>query len=366
MVYFRRWYDLVQSRAIRRTSGKLPDAREMAVYLIYPNMGLLQSHLHALNVMASQGIAPLVVSNLPLSDHERGQVAALSCGIIERPNVGYDFGGYRDGVMELAPKFAGLERLWILNDSCWMVDQPTSWFEDARELDVDLVGSASNCGIARPPVHRLQEITWNYSAACKHFHYTSFALGFSAKVIATRAFQRFWSRLEIRDDKKQTVQRGEVGLTQWAIANGFTHGSTSNETALGDQLARLDNRTIDRIAGEIVILDGPALYALSDQAMSAPNDTIEGRERRINFILTAVARQGSAYTLPGYNIDRGFQFLKKSPMWLTEGSAETMTGIIARIGGPIGEVIRSEAGMLRNQANGSAPEGKVRSAPPVG
>lgn len=67
-LYFRRWYDLVTSRAIQRTKGALPFGREVAIYLIYPVGGLLASHLHMLAELRRAGISPLVASNLPLTE----------------------------------------------------------------------------------------------------------------------------------------------------------------------------------------------------------------------------------------------------------------------------------------------------------
>lgn len=346
-VYFRRWYDLVTSKAVRRTAGSVDDAPEMAVYVIYPSLGVQASHILALDEMLAQGIAPLVVSNLPLSEDERALLAARSTMILERPNVGYDFGGYRDGILELAPKLGGLDRLWILNDSCWMVPQPTSWFEDARRMGVDFVGAASNYGLPRPPVDRLQDVAWTYSASHRNYHHASFALGIAQAVLRDPSFLRFWSKLDIRDSKKRTVRRGEIGLTQWAIAHAFSHASTSREDRLHASLQDQDDAALDRIAAEIVVPEDPRLWQLRDSAFRHDRNRPEGRIDRLNYVLTAAARQGSAYALAGYNLDRGFQFLKKSPMWLSEHSARTMTTIMGRIEGTAGDVIRAEAARVR-------------------
>lgn len=346
-VYFRRWYDLVTSKSVRRTTGSIGDAPEMAVYVIYPLNGVQASHIHVLDEMRAQKIAPLVVSNLPLSEDERAQLAARSTMVLERPNVGYDFGGYRDGILELAPKLAGLERLWILNDSCWMVPQPTSWFEDARGMGVDFVGAASNYGMPRSPVRGLHDTNWSYSSSHRNYHHASFALGMAQAVLREPSFLRFWSRLDIRDSKKHTVRRGEIGLTQWAIKNSFSHASTSREDRLPANLDGEDDAAIDRIAVEIIELGDRLLRELKDPAFRHDHRSPEGRRDRLNYILIAAARQGSAYTLAGYNLDRGFQFLKKSPVWLSEESARIMTTIMARIEGPAGELIRKEAAGLQ-------------------
>ncbi len=346
-LYFRRWYDLVTSKSVKRTTGLADAAPEMAVYVIYPSLGVQQSHILALDEMRAQGIVPLVVSNLPLSDDERVLLAARSTMVLERPNVGYDFGGYRDGILELAPRLDALERLWILNDSCWMVPQPTSWFDDARRMGVDFVGAASNYGLPRAQIDRLEDFAWTYSPAHRNYHHASFALGIAQPILRDPSFLRFWSKLDIRDSKKQTVRRGEIGLTQWAIAAGYSHGSTSREDRLKASLQGQDDASLDRIAAEIVVLEDPRLWALRDTAFRHDRSRPEGRRDRLNYVLTAIARQGSAYALAGFNVDQGFQFLKKSPVWLSEQSARIMATIMGRIEGPAGEVIRKEAARIR-------------------
>lgn len=342
-LYFRRWYDLRTSRAIRRTVGRVPIGDEVGIYLIFPKDGLLESHLAMIEEMRRAGIAPVVVANLPLSDDDRGVLIPRVARIIERPNVGYDFGGYRDAFLDFAAELGRLQRVWLLNDSVWLVPQPTSWFDDARALGTDLVAATSNFAMPRVDPHRYDEITWHHSTGHKNFHYASYAMGFGARILGEPAFLRYWRRLQISDDKARTVRRGEIGLTQWALRRGFSHAATYEVSQLDQELAGCDNQEIDRIARELVIPDDAALEMVKVKVLSIDPDTVEGRTKRIALILTTVSRRASAYALPGYSLRRGFQFLKKSPLWLSPGGAETMARLIAKIEGPIGNQIRREA-----------------------
>ena len=92
--------------------------QKVAIYLIFPTSGVQESHLSAIEYIASSGYSPLVVSNLFLGDSDRQEVRSRCWQLIERPNYGFDFGGYRDGVLQLASSLHELTRLVIVNDSC--------------------------------------------------------------------------------------------------------------------------------------------------------------------------------------------------------------------------------------------------------
>lgn len=343
LLYFRRWYDFRTSREIRRTSGQVLIENEVGIYLIFPKNGISDSHFTMIHEMNRANVAPVIVSNLPLSANDRAALRPLVARIIERPNVGYDFGGYRDGFIDLAAELGRLKRAWMLNDSVWLIPQATSWFDDARALGTDLVAATSNFAMPRVDPHRYKEMTWHHDTNHKNFHYASYAIGFGERILRDPDFMRYWRRLHITDDKTRTVRRGEIGLTQWVLRRGFTHAATNEVSELDKELACCDNGEIDRIARELVIPDDAALEGVQKEVLRVDPDTLEGRVNRIALILTTVSRRASAYALPGYSLRHGFQFLKKSPLWLSSGGAAVMAMLITRIEGDAGNEIRREA-----------------------
>ncbi len=111
------YYDRFMAKRSKVHVGALPMSRRIGLYLIFPQNGLLRSHLRALDHLIDNGYAPLVVSNLPLGEADLSLLKSRSFRVIERVNFGYDFGGYRDGILSLAKDFPRLERLVLLNDS---------------------------------------------------------------------------------------------------------------------------------------------------------------------------------------------------------------------------------------------------------
>jgi hypothetical protein len=92
--------------------------------------------------MVENGFAPLVISNTPLSDMDRTTFQELSHMVVERPNFGYDFAGYRDGVW-LVEKL-GLRPLEVLflNDSVWFpISKSATLLSDMRATSQDYVGT---------------------------------------------------------------------------------------------------------------------------------------------------------------------------------------------------------------------------------
>ena len=359
-LYFRRWYDLVTARKIELTPGAVPLGAEAGIYLVFPSQGILPSHLHMLEEMRSQGIAPIVVSNLPLSAPDRDRLRPLVARIVERPNVGYDFGGYRDAVLGLAQDLPRLERLWLLNDSAWLVPQPASWFAEARALGTDFMAATSNYAMPRVDPERFRDITWDHSTGHRNFHYASYALGFGPRILRDRAFLRYWRGLDIRNDKTRTVRRGEIGLSQWVISRGYSHRATCEVDRLDAELAALPDAEIDRIAQDLVIPDDAALEAIKAEVLARDPSSETGRAERIALILATVSRRASAYALPGYSLRHGFQFLKKSPLWLSPEAAVVMMRIIGQIEGPVGEQIQAEAKSLLRKDVQDAAEAERR------
>lgn len=333
-VYFLRYYDLVTSKTIGRTIGSASLKREVAIYLIYPQTGILESHLFMLRELHKEGISAIVVSNLPLSQQDRDRLLETAARVIERPNIGYDFGGYRDGILEIAEIFPEIERVWLLNDSVWMVPRQNSWFAQARGLEKDFTGATSSFSILRKSLFGTkrfdasdyQNIMWQPQPDNPNFHYGSYALCFGKAILRDDRFLEYWRTLEIRNGKKHTVRRGEIGLSQWALRNGYTHGATHEINNLPEDLATLSNEELDQTARELILFNNTALADIRQKVLRTGMSSAEGRAERTGLILTGVARHGSAYALALYHLRHtNFPFLKKSPLWLSaDGPAQML------------------------------------------
>jgi lipopolysaccharide biosynthesis protein len=192
-----RRYDRLTSKETVIHAGDVARGAKVAIYLVFPKDGLLASHGYAIEYIKSAGYTPFVVSNLPLSDVDRTTLKAQCWQVMERPNVGYDFGGYRDAVLNMKDELECLDRLVILNDSAWFpLGKDTNWLTAAEAMNVDFAGAANSYGIQRVAREVFMDIKWEFSAARRNFHYGSYALSMGPKLLRSQYFVPFWTNME--------------------------------------------------------------------------------------------------------------------------------------------------------------------------
>ena len=338
-------YDRRREKQIKRHDGQLPLGAKAVVYLIFPGDGVLASHLMALKYLVSKGYAPLVVSNLPLGSKDLELLAPHCFRVIERPNFGYDFGGYRDGVLELSGHLDRLERLVFLNDSCWFpLPRSKDWIDMAEGLDVDFVGSAVGMGEYSDDELSLEGFVWGVDPTRKGFHYGSYALLLRPAVFRHPDFLSFWVNLRLSNVKKRTIRRGEVAFSKWVLDTGCSHGATLDVTGLDQDISNISDAELLRLAARLIFAWRSNIRLMRESCLK------EGASRRQleDFVLAAVAEQSPTYCLAPYSIPvLGHSFLKKPPPYLDETASDTTLDIIRGLSGPDAEAILQEALELR-------------------
>lgn len=347
-------HDLLKRGHVQRFDGELPRIDRVAIYLVFPSSGLLPSHKLAIEHLKACGYAPLVVSNLPLSEPDCGWLSRNTYKFLIRPNIGYDFGGYREGVLTLADEIKGLQYLAFFNDSTWFpVPGSKDWLPQAEALGVDYASAASSFGI--PPVRfdDFRKIKWQLDVKIRNFHYCSYALLVRKEILQSRAFWRYWKFLPLTADKQRVVRAGEIGLTKFVLRNGFSHGSTYDMTTLPTVLAKCSNVEINRISRNLITLGNLEAIQLVEQVvpkLDAQRSQAE-REDLIKVILTVVARTGVSYVVPELLIKNNFfSFLKKSPLALCKRDSDVMVALGKTLTGSAGRVIEDEMQLIRKRS----------------
>lgn len=343
------YYDRILSRQRRTWVGDHPMASKMAIMVIYPTDGVMDSHTHTLQHLHENGYSTVVVSNLALSQDNRTRVLANCTQYIERPNFGYDFGAYRDGVMSIFDRLADLERLVLINDSAWYpLPNTSNWLEQAEALNVDLAGAVSNYGTPRSGHDTFHLLEWSYSSDHPNFHYCSFALNFGPKILRSLKFHQFWSRFRLDNVKSRVVRRGEIGLTQWVIKNGFTHDCTCKPQYLPEVLESLTDERLLQVVRRTIFPEYPLGQAAKQSVLNAPTHDPEWRRLAMRYVLMGATSQGTGYALAELTTkEMQFPFLKKSPLRLSKSGSDISLDIIDEIPGPTGKIIKQEANVLK-------------------
>ncbi len=202
--FVQRAHDRQRAEILDVETGAVPLGPKVALYLLYQPNGILASTLLTCRHFTDKGYAPLVVSNTPLSRDDRDKLNATAWKTVVRPNYGYDFGGYRDGILSLADWGAAPERLIILNDSVWFPIGPGETLIDRMEaLDTDLAGA-----VIHPAMRRRKLSTKRHPFLESYFYLVNrTALGHDA-------YDRFWRTFRVSSNKYNAVYRGERGFSR--------------------------------------------------------------------------------------------------------------------------------------------------------
>lgn len=199
--------------------GLQAQSDRIAIYLLHQPGGISESTVYTCGFLASKGYSVLVVSNSPVSDRDRARLAPEVWRIVERPNFGYDFGGYRDGIRLLWKWGLSPQTLVILNDSVWFPLTPdTTALEDLESHPADLAGTI----LRKRGREEFLE---------------SYLYRINARLAKLPAFVRYWQTLSITSNKYHVIRRGERGLSRAVREGGGSIGAIYSVDSLPDLLA---------------------------------------------------------------------------------------------------------------------------------
>jgi lipopolysaccharide biosynthesis protein len=189
----------------RRWPGALDldGATRVAVFVHFDRQGIVHDFvLHYLAEIARAGFTTVFVSNAPRLEPESCDRLSPFCGaIVQRANVGMDFGAYKDGIGTL-PRLDRLEALLLANDSVY------GPFHDLG----DVLGRMN---LAEADVWGITD-SWE-----RRFHLQSYFLLFGRRALSHEAFAQFWSGVRYVQVKSWVIGHYEVGLTQRLVRGGL-------------------------------------------------------------------------------------------------------------------------------------------------
>ena len=210
--FVQRRYDRNRAKLLIISDGIKPLQTKVAVYLIFQPNKILQSTIDTCRILDTAGYSMLIVSNAPLNKISLDALTQVTWKIMQRPNYGYDFGGYRDGILFLRDNEVIPDRLLVLNDSVWypLLEKDTLLERlEASGLDVSgtIVHRSFHKTILRRRLTRVIE---------------SYFFLFSRKVVQSHEFASFWENYRMSSIKYNAVHRGERRITEAMLAAGFS------------------------------------------------------------------------------------------------------------------------------------------------
>lgn len=251
--FAQRAHDAALARGFPLTTGKIALGPKVALVLCWQPHGLAPSFLATLDHLVRNDYAPFVVSNAPLSPADHAALSALCWRTLERPNFGYDFGGYRDGLRLLRDWGVQPDRLVILNDSVWFPlwpDDQTLHRAEAADLDV--------AGL----ILRQRDNT---------SFLESYFFSIRGPVLDHPAFRAFWDGLRLTSNKYKVIRRGERGFGVALKAAGLSMGPLFPQAGFDAAIHRADEPALRQILAYAALVD-PGETAIGAALATAPAD----------------------------------------------------------------------------------------------
>ena len=339
------FYDFYLSRQKKEFPGEIPLRNNIVIFLIFPEKGLKPSHLSTLNYFVDKKYSPLVISNCVLSAEDKKKIKRNSWFLIERKNYGYDFGGYRDGVLFLKDKLFKINNMILLNDSAWFpISKNSDFLNFIETANLDFIGATSHYGFERLRLPKNREglrSKIKFNTKKRRFHYASYVLAFSKNILSDQNFFRFWKNLRLSGTKNIVVRRGEVGLTQWVINKGiYSHGSYIDSGKLEKIFNSLSKQELLKITQETIVEN----ISLKNFIGSFSEDLEDlSKDELVSFLLIIVSRQIIVFSLANFLIKRmNFPFLKKMLFKLDKECSKKTFQIVKDLDDEVQEEILSE------------------------
>ena len=201
---------------------------KIALFLIYQKGALPQSIIETCEHIARHGYSVFIVANGGLPAESRAQLLPYVWKILERPNVGYDFGGYRDGILQLEAWGIAPDKLLILNDSIWF-----PIFENDTLLDRM---EASGADVAGTVLRQKDKVRF----------LESYLYLIDGRVLKNADVQRFWRKFKLTANKYKVIRRGERGHSLALQAAGFHLQAMFSKEEFLSLLAKQDDDFLEK------------------------------------------------------------------------------------------------------------------------
>lgn len=304
-------YDLRFDQLTRLTEGSQTLQRKVAIFLIYQPNGLVMSIPETCQWLVSEGYAPFVVSNGPLDTVSRTTIAAGSWRLLERPNFGYDFGGYRDGIRLLGHWGISPERLIVMNDSFWIPMIPDLMTKlEARADEANIFGLLHDTKIIDGrSAERDTRIGYSYVE--------SYFFLFDRETWESVAFQDFWGQYKMSDDKSHTIKFGEIGFSRAMAEAGLKLDGLCRRDKFLEEIRKREDNFLKLALQHAAYVDGDLLR--ESRRLTASNlDASAWRDAALDHIERTVRRRRFNSSFPvAHDHIFGTAFMKKNrePVW---------------------------------------------------
>lgn len=242
----RRFHDRQRVTLLNAQEGAVGLRGKVALLLVYQPAGISDATRWTCEHLVKKGYAPLVISNAPLTTQDRTLLQPWVWKMTDRPNFGYDFGGYRDGIWMLQQWGIDPDVLIILNDSIWF-----PLFEDETLIDQMEASPADFVGALQlDPLRQTHDVPRK-----KRPFFGSFFLMVKHAAWTHPAFKVFWARYQITSNKYKTIRRGERGLSHALLDAGIRSDAIYKRSDMDRHIHSLTDDALRELLKDLVTID---------------------------------------------------------------------------------------------------------------
>lgn len=181
---------------------------KVAIFLVYQPRGMSASAVATCRHLNERGYSVVLVANSPLSAADEQTLGRWVWRFVERPNFGYDFGGYRDGIRLLWHWSVSPDSLIILNDSVWFpLDRNETMLASMEVSSAGFLGALRHVD--------LPETDSEHAGI-----FLSYFFMIKRAVLTSEVFVNYWNNYVSTSNKHLTVRRGERGFSRTLFAAG--------------------------------------------------------------------------------------------------------------------------------------------------
>ena len=281
-------------------AGKLPLGSKVAILVVFQPKGVARSLFLTCDHLIDQGYSPFILCNMPLSEDDRTALLARAALLLERPNFGYDFGAYQDGIRLLHKMGCKPDRLILMNDSTWFPLR----VNDTSIARMESSGDAFTGHAFRnePNIGRGRD------------HMEAHLIMFDNNALESAAFGAFWDKYPASSNRITTIDRGEKGITVAMFDAGFVSEGLASRHLFLERLETASSQTLYEILASASFLPNKLHNRTLELLATASNSVESQRQVRDHMIdlLHLFAPVLSTTLIYGAMKELGLGFVKKS------------------------------------------------------
>jgi hypothetical protein len=222
--HIQRLYDRNFVKNVTIENGTVSPTQKVAIFFAYQPRQIPDSIFVTCKCLVDLGYTIIFVASSPITTARRDRLLEVCWRVVERPNYGYDFGGFRDGIRVMWESGLTVDSLVILNDSIWFPISKTGSILEHMEL----AGLDFNSPVYENKPGRDD----------RNNHFQSYLTLIKSKALHSDAFRDYWINYKVSSKKRVVLLRGEKGFSQAMFKAGFGGDAPSTRHILSGLLEK--------------------------------------------------------------------------------------------------------------------------------